>query len=321
RSSTRRAAPRSSPIPSGTCRTPSRSLRWSTSSTSMASRSSIPRTRASRSSSCSSSAVTAASLRPAPRTFTARTTSCSTPSSAIRRTTSASRSCRLGPPETGRARGARSHRLGGLGRRDQLALLEQRQDLRRVLLRRVVLGVENDLGVERRLVWIRDAGELLDLALEGLLVQALHVALRADLDRCLDEDLDEPVAHQLARLVADLAVGGDGGGDHRDAVPGEQVGDEGDPANVRVAVLLGEPEALGEVLADHVAVEHLDPRTPIAQLALDDLRDGRLARAREPGEPEREAFFVSHCLPLCMSRSGSEPPRGGCTPPAATRRC
>jgi hypothetical protein len=50
-----------------------------------------------------------------------------------------------------------------------------------------VLSVQGDLGAERRLVRIRDAGELLDLALEGLLVEALDVALGADLDRGLDE--------------------------------------------------------------------------------------------------------------------------------------
>ena len=62
-----------------------------------------------------------------------------------------------------------------------------------VLLGRFVLGIEHELGVERRLVRIGDARELLDLAREGLLVEALHVALGADLDRGLDEHLDEAV--------------------------------------------------------------------------------------------------------------------------------
>src|SRR5512132_1740758 len=285
---------------------------------------SIRRTTGRRRSSCWRSAASADSPPPPPRTFTAPPTRCSTPSAPIRPTISASRSClpggrtkRVTPPTYYGSRWrAPSHlrgtlALGRLRRRDQLPLLEQREDRRGRLLRRLVLGVERELGVERRLVRIRDPGELLDLAPEGLLVEPLDVALRADLDRGLDEDLDEAVAHQLARLVAELAVGGDRGGDHRDAVAGEQVRDERDPADVGVAVLLGEPETLGEVLADHVAVEHLDPRAAVAQLGLHQVGDGRLAGARKPCEPEREASVVSHFPLPCRSRSRSEPPLGG----------
>src|SRR5215216_5297972 len=97
-------------------------------------------------------------------------------------------------------------RSGRLCRRDELALLEQSEQLPRGFLRRLMFGVQLDLRVERWLIWVGDAGELLDLALERLLVEALHVALGADLDRGLDEHLDEAVAHHLAGLVADLAV-------------------------------------------------------------------------------------------------------------------
>jgi len=52
--------------------------------------------------------------------------------------------------------------------------------------------------------------------------------------------------------------GRDGRGDHGHVVAGEQIGDERDPADVGVPVLLREAEALGEVLADDVAVEYLE---------------------------------------------------------------
>ena len=139
-------------------------------------------------------------------------------------------------------------------------LLEVGEDLLRRLLGRLVLGLDHQLGVLRRLVGVGDAGELLDLAGAGLRVEALDVALLADLDRGLDVGLDEAAVHHLARLVADLAVGRDRGGDHRHAVAGQQVGDERDAADVGVAVLLREAEALREVLADDVAVEHLELR-------------------------------------------------------------
>src|SRR5262249_52122797 len=142
-----------------------------------------------RRSSCSTSAVRGAWPPQRPRTFMAPTTRCSTPSVPIRRTTSESRSCRPGPnrakrvaplplngprlPARTRTNGATSN-LGRLRRRDQLALLEQQEDLRRGLLRALVLGVERELGAERRLIRVGDSGELLDLALERLLVETLH---------------------------------------------------------------------------------------------------------------------------------------------------
>src|SRR3954464_2717903 len=99
----------------------------------------------------------------------------------------------------------------------------------------------DDLGILRRLVGIGDTGELLDLALERLLVETLDVALGASFDRSLDVDLDEALADLLARLVADLPVGGNRGGDHRDSVARQQVGDEGDPADVAAPILLPKP--------------------------------------------------------------------------------
>ena len=81
----------------------------------------------------------------------------------------------------------------------------------------------------------------------------------------------------------------DRGGDHGAAVAREPRGDPADPLDVRVAVLLREAEALREVRADRVAVEVLDDEAARVELRPDDVRDRRLARAREPGEPEREA--------------------------------
>ena len=53
------------------------------------------------------------------------------------------------------------------------------------------MGADDDLGVLGGLVGGADAGELLDLAGAGLLVEALGVALLGDLDGHVDVDLDE----------------------------------------------------------------------------------------------------------------------------------
>ena len=161
----------------------------------------------------------------------------------------------------------------------------------RRLLGLQLLGVEHELGAHRLLVRVRHAGELLDLALERLLVEALHVAAGALVDRRLDVDLDEgadrldPVAGLLPRLL----VRRDRGRDHGAALARDPRGDPADALDVRVAVLLREAEALREVHADVVAVQVLDDEAAPVELGADEVRDGRLAGAREPGEPEREA--------------------------------
>src|SRR5215208_7560716 len=181
-----------------------------------------------------------------------------------------------------------------LAGRDQVAALEVVEDLLRRLLGRLLVGLDGELGVLRRLVGVRDAGELLDLAGARLGVKALDVALLADLERGLGVDLDEPLAHLVPCLVADVAVGRDRSGDNRDAVAREQVGDEGDAADVGVAVLLRETEALGQVLADDVAVEYLELGSAAAELLHQLGRDRGLPRAGEAGEPETESLLGCH---------------------------
>ena len=57
--------------------------------------------------------------------------------------------------------------------------------------RALVRRVEDHVGRLRRLVGLVDAGEILDLAGERALVQALRVARDDGLERRLDENLDE----------------------------------------------------------------------------------------------------------------------------------
>ena len=145
--------------------------------------------------------------------------------------------------------------------------LELGEDARRALGGRLLLGADVHVGARRRLVGVADAGELLDLAGEGLRVEALHVAAGALLDRGVDEHLDEgaELLDQAARRGARLDVGRDRRDQRHDAGAGEAAGDPADALDVRVAVLLREPEALGEVGAHDVAVEVLGERTRAAR--------------------------------------------------------
>ena len=90
-----------------------------------------------------------------------------------------------------------------------------------------------------------------------LLVEALGVALHADLDRRVDEDLDElAVADQLARHAPLGAERRDERDEHDQPGIDEQLRRLADAADVLDAVGIGEAEVAVEPVADIVAVEH-----------------------------------------------------------------
>ena len=92
-----------------------------------------------------------------------------------------------------------------------------------------------------RLVGRIDAGEVLELAAPGLLVQALGIALLGDRERRVDEDLDELARRPAARAPSALgAEGRDEGGDDDEAGVDHQLGHLGDAADVLDPVGVGE---------------------------------------------------------------------------------
>src|SRR5438477_2262353 len=191
-------------------------------------------------------------------------------------------------PESAAARSLTSTGLS-IGSAAQVAQLEQAIDHPdRARGHVVTLRVDHQLRRERLLVGVRNAGELGDLARQRAGVQALGVAAHTLLERRLYVHLDER-ADLAADFVAHRAVGRDRRADHHHAVAGEQVRDVADAADVGVAVLAREAEALGEVLAYLVAVQGLDPDAGAAQLVRHGARERGLAGPGQTSEPEGEA--------------------------------
>lgn len=165
---------------------------------------------------------------------------------------------------------------------------------------RLLYGLRVRLDTEVRglrcLVRVVDPGQTGDLARRLLGVQALHVALGADLDGGGHVDLQVRGALGGVPLADGLTAVRERR-DHRDerlhAVGREEFGDEADPLHVGVPVLAAETEAGGEELADLVAVEDLHAVALGAQPLGQRVGDGGLARARQPGQPHGGAL-VAH---------------------------
>src|SRR3954454_19852425 len=128
----------------------------------------------------------------------------------------------------------------------------------------VLAGPDPQVGRFGRLVGVVDAGHARDLAGASAGVQALRVALLAELQRRVDEDLEEVDADLLVdgprgvavrRIRADQRDDGDGAG------VGEVAGHVRGPPDVLGAVLLGEAEVAVDAVAQVVAVEpvRIDP--------------------------------------------------------------
>src|SRR2546430_10595365 len=223
-------------------------------------------------------------------------------------------------PESAAARSLTSTGLS-IGSAAQVAQLDQAIDHPdRTRAHVVTLRVDHQLRRERLLVGVRNARELGDLAGQRAGVQALGVAAHALLERRLHVHFDER-ADLATDFVAHRAVGRDRRADHHHAVAGEQVRDVADAADVGVAVLAREAEALGEGLAYLVAVDRLDPYAGAAQLVRHGAREPGPARPRQTGEPERESarlreawrgrqLGLSHCSalssPLSAWRGGRQ---------------
>src|ERR687898_857017 len=173
-------------------------------------------------------------------------------------------------------------RLLRLSRPEVPEELELLYDLAGALLRRLLIGLEDEVGGVRRLVGVGDAGELLYLPCESLLVEALDIPLCAHLQWSIDEDLHE-VYDPAPHLVPRLFVGRDGADDNTHPVARKQVRHKADPEHVYVAIIPGEGQAFGQVGPHDIPVEDLYRPLPLAQLVLHDLGYGRLARSGETG--------------------------------------
>src|SRR5215469_2384069 len=152
------------------------------------------------------------------------------------------------------------------------------------------VGLEDEFGRLRLLVGVVDAGEVGNFACVGEFVEALDVALAADLDGTFDVDLDE-MADFLARPVACFPVGGDGGGDANHTITCEEGAHEGDASDVGVAVCAAEAKTFAQVGTYDIAIKDLYVASTGSQSLFYGLSKGALASAGKACEPDGYAFM------------------------------
>ncbi|VUC36812.1 unnamed protein product [Clonostachys rosea] len=173
--------------------------------------------------------------------------------------------------------------------------LEQEDDLVHDGADVLLLQVDNQIGLDGGLVRVVDTGEALDLAGAGLGVDTTAVGLLAVLERGGDVDEEEVAVllDGLAGLAAGILEGGDGGGDDGGTGLGELGGDKGDAGDVEVAVLAGEAELLGQLVADGLTEEHGDrAATILVECDLEGTGDLVLARVLVSGEEDCETLLA-----------------------------
>src|ERR1700737_1366196 len=154
-------------------------------------------------------------------------------------------------------------------------------------------SIHDNFGVRRRLVRIGDPGKLLDDSRPCFGIQALAVALLTNLQGGgqVHENEASPGLDHLPDLPADGVVRGDRSTDGDAAVLGDLGGDVADPADINVAVLLGEAQLRSTLLANQVAVEGgYGTSAHLQELSEQDVGDGGLSGAGKPGEKNGQAL-------------------------------
>src|SRR5579883_728133 len=152
--------------------------------------------------------------------------------------------------------------------------------------------MEHDFGRIGRFVRVGHTRKMWNFASHRLTVQTLYIAGLGHLERAFHVHLDK-IRNAGADLVTEGAVGRNGSSHGDYAIARQQLADEPNPPDVRVAILLAEAETFREMSANHIAIQQLDLRAMRAQPFDHQSGYGALTRARKAGEPERESLMHS----------------------------
>ena len=147
-------------------------------------------------------------------------------------------------------------------------------------LGRFLSGIESELRRLGRFIWLIDTGEVLDLAGQRSLVQALRIAGDNRFQRRLNEDLQELAFRRS--VTSQPSFGSewrDERAEHDEAGVCHQPRHFADAPNVLDPIGGGEAQILVEAVTNVVAVEQRGVHAPRVKLGLNQIGDCRLPRA------------------------------------------
>src|SRR5437588_7723917 len=142
-------------------------------------------------------------------------------------------------------------------------------------------------------IGIINTSEILDFACVHELIESLDIALTADIDGTLDINLDK-IADFSTCPFACFAVRGNGGRDTNHPIAGQQVTDKSDALDVGIAILAAETEALTQMGAHNISVQHLNVTPDFFQSLLNAFSQGAFACTGQSCKPECKSCMC-HC--------------------------
>lgn len=165
-------------------------------------------------------------------------------------------------------------------------------------------GVDSEVGVGGSLVGVIDTSEALDLATAGTLVDTALVGLLAVLEGSGDVNEEEltGLGDGVLGVLAGALVGSDGGSDDSGTGAGQLGGDEGDALDVGVAVLGGEAQLGGELVADSVTEQQGDgAATLLVESNLQSTGNSVLAGVHVTGQEDGETLSSTRGVGLAQN--------------------
>jgi hypothetical protein len=187
----------------------------------------------------------------------------------------------------------RLHQASRLLTLQETLALQNENDLVHNAAHTLLGEVDNEISILRSLVRVINTSEALDLATTSSSVDATLVGLLAVLEGSGDVDQEEgsSLGDGVTGELAGLLVGSNGGGDDSGTGAGELSGNEGNALDVGVAVLAGEAQLGGELVADGVTQQQGDGTTTLlVQGNLQSTGDGILAGVHVTGQEDCETL-------------------------------
>src|ERR1700733_6507695 len=153
-------------------------------------------------------------------------------------------------------------------------------------------SIQSNLRSYWRLVIAVDPGEISQISAASFGVKSFGVTTLAFFERSIDIDLYKFVRRELRTGgFAFCAIGTDECEDNNETGVDEQAGNLHGPANILYPVSLRESQVPVEPVPHVVTIENISVSAGDEQLLFEEVRNCRLARTRQTGQPEAKRLL------------------------------